>query len=227
MFLEYALPLTLIPLIGTLIWCWPQIRAALRVPSAAKIATDSVVGLAQIALPASWKQTYSLQNATLEAMDRFRGRYLSVISEPLDDFEAQVGLLEYADLVMSDRLRIIRRCSTSTPRVSAACVSPISLPSFKARVRSTRWSAGRYHRGTTAVLSRRWWTASRSVRASLPNVPRLLRHPNRQRLPLATRSISKLHGLRLISVALANAVKPRRSEHKRARTVAGRRSPVF
>jgi hypothetical protein len=80
---------------------------AWRLPgSAPKIATDSAVGLEQIALPTNWNQTTSLpSNAALQAVDRFRGRYLTIISEPLDDFEAQVGLLEYTDLVMSNRLR--------------------------------------------------------------------------------------------------------------------------
>jgi hypothetical protein len=57
-------------------------------------------------VPTNWNQTTSLpSNAALQAVDRFRGWYLTIISEPLDEFEAQVGLPEYTDLVMSNRLR--------------------------------------------------------------------------------------------------------------------------
>lgn len=106
-FIDSALPLITILLAWMLIWWWPEIRVALRLPgSAPKIATDIALGLAQIVLPADWKQTDSLSShAALQAIDRFRGRYLTVISEPLDDFEAHVGLLEYTEGIMSGRLR--------------------------------------------------------------------------------------------------------------------------
>ncbi len=105
-FIDSTLPLITILLAWMLIWWWPEIRVALRLPrSSPKIATDIPVGLAQIALPPDWKQTNSLvSNAALQAVDRFRGRYLIVISEPLNDFETHVGLLEYSHLVMSNRL---------------------------------------------------------------------------------------------------------------------------
>jgi hypothetical protein len=100
-------PLITILLAATLIWWWPQIRVALRLPgSAPTIATDMAAGLSRIALPPDWKQTHSLAaNAALQAVDRFRGRYVIVVSEPLENFEANVGLLEYSTLVMSGRLR--------------------------------------------------------------------------------------------------------------------------
>jgi hypothetical protein len=84
----------LLPLI--LIRWWPEIRDEWRLlGSAPTIATDSGLGLAQMALSTNWNQTDSLpSNAPLQAVDRFRGRYLTIVSEPLDDFEAHVGLLD-------------------------------------------------------------------------------------------------------------------------------------
>jgi len=104
--MDIVLPLISILLALVLIWWWPRIRVALRLTGRApKIASDVALGLAQIALPPEWKQTDSLpSHGALQAVDRFRGRYLVVISEPLDDFDANVGLVEYTDRIMSARL---------------------------------------------------------------------------------------------------------------------------
>jgi hypothetical protein len=124
----------LLPLI--LIRWWPEIRDEWRLPgSAPTIATDSGIGLAQIALPTNWNQTDSLpSNAPLQAVDRFRGRYLTIVSEPLDDFEAQVGLLEY------DRLRK-QDVTRATPPSHHTVASHQALQyEYSARVRGMRMS---------------------------------------------------------------------------------------
>jgi len=106
-FIAIALLLITILLRRMLILWWRAIRVAwLRPGSTPKTATDSVVGLAKIALPTDWHQADSLpSNAALQAVDPFRHHYLTIISEPLDDFESQVGLLEYTDLIMRNRVR--------------------------------------------------------------------------------------------------------------------------
>lgn len=140
MFIDRALPLIAILLAWMLLWWWPKIRVALRLPAAApRMATDVAVGLAQIALPDGWRQTDSLaSNAALQAVDRFRGRYLIVISEPLDDFESHIGLLEYADLVMGSRLRRQEVKTLTGPVERSVASHPAVQYEYSARVRGMR-----------------------------------------------------------------------------------------
>ena len=137
MFVDSAVPLITILLTSMLIWWWPQIRVALRLPgSAPKIATDRAAGLAQIALPPDWKQTNVLPaNAALQAVDRFRGRYVIVVSERLEDFESNVGLLEYSNLVMSSRLREHDATRLIGPVERAVASYPAIQYEYRARVR--------------------------------------------------------------------------------------------
>ena len=140
MFIDSALPLITILLAWLLIWWWPQIRVALRLRgSSPKIATDIPLGLAQIALPPDWKQTSSLvSNAALQAVDRFRGRYVIVISEPLDDFETHVGLLDYTDRIMSRRLRNQDVTRVTGPMERTVASLQAMQYEYSARVRGMR-----------------------------------------------------------------------------------------
>jgi hypothetical protein len=141
-FIAIALLLITILLGRMLIWWWPAIRVAWLLPgSAPKIATDSAVGLAQIALPNDWNQTDALpSNAALQAVDHFRNRYLTIISEPLDDFEVEVGLMEYTDLIMSNRARKqdVTRASGPSQR-TVGCYQALQYE-YSARVRGMRVS---------------------------------------------------------------------------------------
>ena len=140
MFIDSALPLITILLAWMLIWWWPQIRVGLGLRgSSPKIATDIALGLAQIALPPDWKQTDSLvSNAALQAVDRFRGRYVIVISEPLDDFETHVGLQEYTDRIMSHRLRNQDVMRVTGPMERTVASHQAMQYEYSARVRGMR-----------------------------------------------------------------------------------------
>jgi hypothetical protein len=135
--MDTTLLLITIPLAWLLIWCWPTIRVALRLPGTGpKIATDMSAGLAQIALPADWTQTNSLAaNAALQAVDRFRGRYVIVISEPLENFDANIGLREYSDSIMRSRLYKQDPTKITGPVERTVASYPAVQYEYSARVR--------------------------------------------------------------------------------------------
>ena len=136
-FMDTTLLLITIPLAWLLIWCWPTIRVALRLPGTGpKIATDMAAGLAQIALPADWTQTNSLaENAALQAVNRFHGRYVIVISEPLENFDANIGLREYADGIMTSRLFKQAVTKVVGPVERTVASYPATQYEYSARVR--------------------------------------------------------------------------------------------
>jgi hypothetical protein len=81
-----------------LVWWWPTIRVALRLPGhGPKVVAAAGAGFAAIALPAEWRQTTSLDcHAALQAVDWFHCRYVIVISESLEDFDETVDLRGYS-----------------------------------------------------------------------------------------------------------------------------------
>jgi hypothetical protein len=82
-----------------LIWWWPAIRVALRLPTPKlKVMTDGEVGLAQLALGRPWRQTpVPHARAALQVCDQMRSRYVAVFSESLADFERDVTLRQYSE----------------------------------------------------------------------------------------------------------------------------------
>lgn len=158
------LPITLLAAC-TLIWWWPEVRLALRLPGhTPKLAMDTGAGLAQIALPSSWRQTSALNaHAALQAADRFHNRYVMVISESLADFDTTVNLRDFSQRAVQRMMKKLDVANVDGPFERAVAALDAVQYEFTARVRGQRITY--LH---TTVLGRRafhqviCWSASSS-----------------------------------------------------------------
>ena len=128
-------PITI--LIGCmLVWWWPTIRVALRLPGhGPKVVKDAGAGLAAIALPAEWRQTDSLgAHTALQAADRFNCRYVIVISESLEDFDETVDLWGYSRSALTRKTERLELLDISGPFERAVASFDAVQFEYKARV---------------------------------------------------------------------------------------------
>lgn len=58
--------------------------------------TDGELGLAEIQLPPGWKGTATTTTASIQATDRFRRRFVMVISESHEDFTTDMQLADFS-----------------------------------------------------------------------------------------------------------------------------------
>ena len=89
-------------------------RAESIVSATGAVLSDSEVGLAQLTLPPGWLPATDLNDGSwLQALDPMRNRYLMVISESREDFDAEMDVQEHssrtrAALAASVRLLAVR-----------------------------------------------------------------------------------------------------------------------